>query len=97
MTVLEPPALDWDQDILDLAMAEAASLKIRTDLMLELQHCIQNRGWTPVEAAIALRQTSPQMQNLMNGELSRFTTEQLIQLLCKVGCQVRVSVTTPSH
>lgn len=95
MTALEecPVLFDWNQSVLDVAIAEAASLRIRTDLMLELQHCIHRRGWTPAQAAIALRQTLPQMQNLMNGEISRFTTEQLIELLSKVGCRVQVSVT----
>ncbi len=77
---------------MESVMAEAASLKVRTDLMLTLQECIEQRGWNAAEAAIALRQTLPQMQNLMNGELSRFTTEQLIAFLSKLGCQVRVSV-----
>ena len=90
-----PPLLDWDQSLLESVMAEAASLKVRTDLMLTLQECIEQRGWSPAEAAIALRQTLPQMQNLMNGELSRFTTEQLIAFLSKLGCQVRVSVINP--
>lgn len=92
VTVLKTPVLLAESTSLDMAIAEAASLKVRTDLMLELQHCLQSRGWTPEQAAKALRQTLPQMQNLMNGELSRFTTEQLIQMLCKVGCQVHFSV-----
>lgn len=92
MTVLETTPLVPTLSSLDLAIAEAASLKVRSDLMLEVQRCIQSRGWTPEQAAKALRQTLPQMQNLMNGEISRFTAEQLIQLLCKAGCRVEVSV-----
>lgn len=74
------------------AIAEAETLQIRTDLMLALQQAIQQRGWTPEQAAKALKQTLPRMQNLMNGEISRFSIEQLIQLLALIGQEVHVSV-----
>jgi len=76
----------------ELAIAEAQTLQIRTDLMLALQRYIDRQGWTPEQAAKAFRQTLPRMQNLMNGEISRFSVEQLIQLLTLVGLDVRVSV-----
>lgn len=76
----------------DYAIAEAETLQIRTDLMLALQQAIQQRAWTPEQAAKALKQTLPRMQNLMNGEASRFTTEQLIQLLALIGRHVQISV-----
>ncbi len=74
------------------AIAEAETLQIRTDLMLALQQAIQQRGWTPDQAAKALKQTLPRMQNLMNGEISRFSIEQLIQLLALAGREVQISV-----
>lgn len=74
------------------AGAEAETLQIRTALMLSLQQAIEQRGWTPEEAAKALKQTLPRMQNLLNGEISRFSIEQLIQLLTLVGRGVQISV-----
>lgn len=71
---------------------ETQSLQIRTDLMLSLQHYIQQQGWTPEQAARVLKQTLPRMQNLMNGEISRFSVEQLIQMLASVGLHVQVSI-----
>lgn len=82
-----------EKETLDFAIAEAESLKIRTDLMLEVQHYIQYQGWDAEEAALALRQTLPQMQNLLNGEICRFTAEQLIQILCRLGRHVQIMVT----
>lgn len=72
--------------------AEVESLEIRTALMLSLQSYIRKQGWTPEQAAGALKQTLPRMQNLMNGEISRFSVEQLIQLIVAVGLRVNVSV-----
>ncbi|NER83558.1 MAG: XRE family transcriptional regulator [Leptolyngbya sp. SIO1D8] len=80
------------QELQTFAIAEAESLQIRTDLMLKLQGYIQQQGWTSEQAARILRQTLPRMQNLMNGEISRFSVEQLIQLLALVGLHVHVSI-----
>jgi predicted XRE-type DNA-binding protein len=76
----------------ECAFGEAETLQIRTDLMLALQEAIERRGWTPEQAAKALKQTLPRMQNLMNGEISRFSIEQLIQLLALIGQEVHISV-----
>jgi predicted XRE-type DNA-binding protein len=84
--------LNFESTLANYAIAEAETLQIRTDLMLALQRAIQQRGWSPEDAAKALKQTSPRMQNLMNGEISRFSVEQLIQLLSLVGQEVHVSV-----
>lgn len=76
----------------EFAIAEAETLQIRTALMLSLQQAIEQRGWTPAEAAKALKQTLPRIQNLINGEISRFSIEQLIQLLAIIGREVQISV-----
>lgn len=81
-----------EQSTLDLEIAELESLRIRTELMLALRLYIQERHWTLDEAARAFRQSSPRMQNLINGEISRFSVEDLIQLLTKAGLTVQMSV-----
>ncbi len=80
------------QRVPDFMTVETQSLQIRTDLMLGIQRYIQQQGWTPEQAASALRQTLPRMQNLMNGEISRFSVEQLVQLLNLAGLQVQISI-----
>ena len=93
-TVMLPLQLDARPRLpgMDTAIAETEMLQIRTDLMLALQQAIAQRGWTPEQAAKALKQTLPRMQNLMNGEISRFSVEQLIQLLALTGREVHISV-----
>lgn len=81
---------------LDLDQAELESLRIRTELMLALRRYIQQQQWTLDEAAQAFRQSSPRMQNLINGEISRFSVEDLIQLLTRAGLTVQMSVRAPS-
>lgn len=71
---------------------EALNLKIRADLMLDLRSTIQAQGWTQKEAAEFLGETQPRISNLMNGEISRFTVDKLINLLGKAGMEVKVEV-----
>ncbi|WP_424097793.1 helix-turn-helix domain-containing protein [Moorena producens] len=71
---------------------EAMNLKVRADLMLDLRSYIQERGWNQNEAAEFLGETQPRISNLMNGEISRFSVDKLINLLGKVGMEVKVEV-----
>ncbi len=69
---------------------EAASLKVRADLMLDLRRYIQERGWTQAEAASLFGETQPRISNLMKGEITRFSVDKLINLLARAGIRVRV-------
>ncbi|EGJ35439.1 MULTISPECIES: helix-turn-helix transcriptional regulator [Moorena] len=71
---------------------EAMNLKVRADLILDLRSYIQERGWTQNEAAEFLGETQPRISNLMNGEISRFSVDKLINLLGKIGMEVKVEV-----
>ena len=71
---------------------EAANLKIRADLMLDLRQYIQERGWTQEQAAVFLGETQPHLSNLMHGEISRFSVDKLLNLMDRAGFQVRVEV-----
>ncbi|MEM9116811.1 MAG: XRE family transcriptional regulator [Cyanobacteria bacterium P01_F01_bin.56] len=92
MQSLDPTLCHASTQLSELATAEAETLQIRTALMLSLQQAIEQREWTPADAAKALRQTLPRMQNLLNGEISRFSIEQLIQLLAIIGREVQILV-----
>ena len=71
---------------------EAMNLKVRADLMLDLRSYILEQGWTQKQTAAFLGETQPRISNLMNGEISRFSVDKLINLLGKVGMEVKVEV-----
>ena len=77
---------------LGFEVEESVNLKIRADLMLDLRSYIQKQGWTQKEAAEFLGETQPRISNLMSGEISRFSVDKLINLLGKVGMDVKVEV-----
>jgi predicted XRE-type DNA-binding protein len=69
---------------------EAANLKVRADLILDLRRYIHERGWTQAEAATFFGETQPRISNLLKGEISRFSIDKLINLLAWAGLEVRV-------
>ncbi|MGL5939242.1 MAG: helix-turn-helix domain-containing protein [Waterburya sp.] len=70
----------------------AANLKIRTDLILDLQKYIQEQGWTQNQAAKFFNETQPRISNLMNGDIERFSIDKLIIMIVQAGMQVKVEV-----
>ena len=72
------------------ATEEAANLKVRADLLLDLRQHIQVRGWTQAEAAAFFDETQPRISNLLKGEISRFSIDKLINMLARAGIRVRL-------
>ena len=50
---------------------EAASLKVRADLMLDLRKYIETQGWTQSQAATFFGESQPRISNLMQGDIRR--------------------------
>jgi len=75
---------------LGFAAEEAANLKVRADLMLDLRRYIHERGWTQEEAATFFGETQPRISNLLKGEISRFSIDKLINLLARAGLEVHI-------
>jgi predicted XRE-type DNA-binding protein len=78
---------------LGFADEEAANLKIRADLMINLQKFIKSQNWTQAEAASFFGETQPRISNLMNGDIDRFAIDKLVQMLSQAGMEVRILVT----
>ena len=73
-------------------LEEAANLKVRADLMLDLRKLIETKGWTQSQAATFLGETQPRISNLIKGDISRFSVDKLINMLTRAGMQVEVYV-----
>ncbi len=73
---------------------EAANLKIRADLMIDLCKFIRSQQWTQAEAATFFGETQPRISNLMNGDIDRFGIDKLVQMLSQAGMDVRILVTS---
>ncbi|RKT43611.1 helix-turn-helix domain-containing protein [Thiocapsa rosea] len=70
--------------------AEAANLKLRSELMDQISATIASRGWTQNEAAMRCGVTQPRMNDLLRGRISRFSLDALVNIAAALGMRVAV-------
>ncbi len=75
---------------------EAEHLRIRSDLMLNLQKAIAARRLKQGEAAELLGVTQPRVSDLMRGRLDLFSIDTPIDMLAQLGVRAKV-VLQPSR
>ena len=73
---------------------EAEHLRVRSDLLVQLQKAIKSQGLKQAQAAKLLDVTQPRVSDLMRGRLDLFGVDSLIDMLARVGVRVRVVFTT---
>jgi predicted XRE-type DNA-binding protein len=71
---------------------EAANLKLRAMLMVELEKYIQAKHFTQKRAAERLGVTQPRISDLMRGKIELFSVDTLITMLAHAGLKVDVRV-----
>ena len=75
---------------------EAEHLKIRSDLMIQLQKLIAARGLRQAQAAKILGVTQPRVSDLLRGRIDLFSTDKIIDMLARFGVRVKI-VLKPSR
>ncbi|MCC6170508.1 MAG: XRE family transcriptional regulator, partial [Gammaproteobacteria bacterium] len=58
--------------------AEAASLRLRAELIEQIAALIERREWTQAEAARRCGISQPRMNDLLRGRISRFSLDALV-------------------
>jgi predicted XRE-type DNA-binding protein len=74
---------------------ESEHLKVRADLMIQVQKRIAEGGFRQADAAKILGVTQPRVSDLIGGRIDLFSTDTLIDMLARLGIRVRL-VLTPS-
>jgi len=64
---------------------EAANLTARGLLMIAIEQRIREEGWTQTEAAGRLHVTQPRVSDLLNGKITKFSLDALVNMLAPVG------------
>lgn len=80
----------WDG--LEVDPAERESLKIKSQLMIDIERRIAAQGLTQAKAAKLLGVSQPRVSDLVNGKLDRFTIDTLIAMLAKLGLHVEITL-----
>jgi predicted XRE-type DNA-binding protein len=78
-------------DALEDSPQEAANMRLRSKLMLELRNVI--RGWelSQKDAAKRLKITQPRLNDVLNGKIDKFSLDALVNL--SAAAQLEVDIT----
>lgn len=71
---------------------QAANLRARADLMRRIVDVIAAKAWTQAEAAERCGVSQPRINDLVNGRISRFSLDALVNIAAALGFRVRVSL-----
>ena len=71
---------------------EALNMKLRAALIREIRIKVTAAGWTQTETAHHLGITQPRISDLMGGKLSKFSLDALVNMLAKLGGDVKLKV-----
>ena len=82
-------------DAIENTPQEAASMKARSSLMMELTTVIQERGMTQVEAAELFGVTQPRVSDLTRGKVNLFSLDTLMDMASTAGMSPVVKVSKP--
>ena len=84
-------------DDLGFTPAEALELKVKAEIYRDLLLYIRERQFTPGDLLILLGIHQPDVSNLLNGRVSRFTVGKLIKFAGKLNLGAQVKLTRPKR
>jgi predicted XRE-type DNA-binding protein len=77
---------------LGFSKAEAENLRLRSQLMREIDAYFRESGMTQATAAKALGLTQPRLNALLKGRLHQFSLDALVNIASNAGLNVRMIV-----
>ncbi len=79
-------------DAIEREPAEAANMKLRSELMIALKQRIARLELSQAEAAKQLGVTQPRVSDLMRGKINLFGLDALVNMAAAVGLHVDLQV-----
>lgn len=76
----------------DLALPNAAELKIKSGLAIEITRAVRRIGLTQQEAAERMGITQPKLSGLMRGNFSNLSEAKLMLCLSRLGYDIEIKV-----
>lgn len=79
-------------DALEDNSAMAASMTMRSDILIVLQQRIATWKLTQAEAARRLQITQPRLNDLLRGRIAKFSLDTLVDLADRADIQIRLQI-----
>lgn len=80
-------------DAIEDSAADAASMKLRAELAIQIIERMRAQKLTQAKAAELIGVTQPRVSDLMRGRLNLFSLDSLVDIADRVGLRTRVVVT----
>jgi len=82
-------------DAIEDTPRQAASMRARSSLMMELEAIIKRRGMTQDAAAALFGVTQPRISDLMRGKINLFSLDCLMDMATAAGLDPHVTIKKP--
>jgi predicted XRE-type DNA-binding protein len=82
-------------DAIEDTPQQAASMRARSELMMNLTEVIREKGMTQGDAAALFGVTQPRVSDLMRGKINLFSLDSLIDMAATAGMSPTVKVSKP--
>jgi len=79
-------------DAIEATPQAAASMRARSELMIELAELIRRSGWTQRDAAARFGVTQPRISDLVRGRIELFSLDTLVDMAAAVGLKPRITL-----
>ena len=79
-------------DAIEDTAESAANMRVRAELMVEIERYVRGKELSQAEAAKKLGVTQPRLNDLLRGKIDKFSLDALVNMLGRVGKQVSVRV-----
>jgi predicted XRE-type DNA-binding protein len=79
-------------DALEDSPAEAANMRLRSELMIAIRQVVAGWGVTQAAAARRLEVAQPRLNDLLRGRINNFSLDALVVLAARAGLDVRLQV-----
>lgn len=79
-------------DALENTPQEAASMSMRSSLLIAIEQRVRSWNVTQAEAAKRLGITQPRLNDLLRGRITNFSLDTLIDLATQAGLAVRLDI-----
>ena len=78
-------------DAIETPPQAAASMRARSELMIELAEQIRRCGWTQRDTAAQFGVTQPRVSDLVRGRIELFSLDMLVDMAAAVGLKPRIT------
>jgi predicted XRE-type DNA-binding protein len=79
-------------DALSDSPEEAATMKIRSEVMIAINDTIRTWNTTQARAASRLGVTQPRLNDLLQGKINKFSLDALLTLAARAGLKVKINI-----